>query len=109
MKGSKCRCGFATVADRRKCPRCGKALTPKEWPDEGKVLSFEELQVTPEGFDAPFNLALVGVEEGPKVICWTSGRLKVDDQVTISDKSSRFVCSPKTELRFELDEKQFTT
>lgn len=109
MKGMKCKCGFATVADKRKCPRCGKTMTAAEWPDEGKVLSFEELQVIPEGFEAPSNLVLVSIEKGPKVICWTADRLKVDDDVTISEKGGRLVCSPRTEQKSELEEKKLKT
>lgn len=99
MKGSKCRCGFATLSDRRLCPRCEKRMKPDEWPDEGKVLSFIRLQATPEGFQEPQNMALVQIEDGPKVVCWTSGSLKEDDEVSLSEVEGRYICAPKAKSK----------
>ena len=106
MKGLKCSCGFATVSDRPRCPRCGKLMKPAEWPDEGKVLSFTRLQAVPEGFEDPYNLALIGVNKGPKVVCWTSGVLHEDEPVTIQERNGRYFCSPPTELDFKIDADQ---
>ena len=103
MKGSKCKCGFATVAERARCPRCGKQMRPAEWPDEGKVLSFTRLQAIPEGFEDPYNLALVSVHKGPKVVCWTSGTLHEDDPVTIQERNGRYFCALWEGLQFKLD------
>lgn len=66
-----------------------------EWPDEGKVLSFTKLQAVPEGLQDPYNLVLVGVRKGPKVICWTAATLKENDLVTIRDTDGRFFCDPQ--------------
>lgn len=104
MKGSKCKCGFATVADRRVCPRCGKRMKPDEWPDEGKVLSFTRLQAIPEGLQDPYNLALVSIEDGPKIVCWTSGTLKADDEVAVTEAKGKLLCSLKPALDFKLEE-----
>jgi len=104
LKGSKCKCGFATLSDKRICPRCGKRMRPEEWPDEGKVLSFTRLQAIPEGLEDPYNMALVGIEKGPKVICWTSGTLKEKDEVRITEVKGRYICVPKSSLGFKLPE-----
>jgi len=72
-------------------------MKPEEWPDEGKVLSFTRLQAIPEGLQDPYNMALVGVEDGPKLVCWTSGTLKEKDEVSISEVSGKYICSPKIE------------
>jgi uncharacterized OB-fold protein len=103
MKGQKCRCGFTTVADHPRCPRCGKLMKPGEWPDEGKVLSFTKLHVVPEGFENPCNLALVELHKGPKVVCWTSGILNEEDLVTIRERSGRYFCTLWTGLEFRTD------
>jgi len=103
LKGSKCRCGFATVSNKRRCSRCGKQMRPSEWPDQGKVLSFSRLQVIPEGFDTPYNLALVEIPKGPKLACWTSGTLKVDDDVTVTEQHGKYLCNLRTNLAFKLD------
>jgi uncharacterized OB-fold protein len=103
MKGMKCKCGFATVSQKAKCPRCGKMMKPSEWPDEGRVLSFTPLQAVPEGLENPYNLVLVAIDEkGPKLACWTSGKLKVNDEVTVTDWEGKYICAPKTELKSEL-------
>jgi uncharacterized OB-fold protein len=77
-------------------------MKPAEWPDEGKVLSFTRLQAIPEGLSDPYNLALVSIERGPKVVCWTSGTLKENDEVLIVEQKGKYLCTPKTELSFEL-------
>ncbi len=99
MKGMKCRCGFATVSEKAKCPRCGRIMKPAEWPDEAKVLSFSELHVVPEGTEDPYNLVLVEIgKKGPKIPCWTSGKMKENDEVTIIDRDGKYFCTPRTEL-----------
>ena len=102
MKGSKCKCSYATISHRRICPRCGKKMKPSEWPNEGKVLSFTRLQAIPEGLKDPYNLALVAIENGPKLICWTSGTLKENDLVTIVEQKGNMFCGPKGEPTSEL-------
>jgi len=101
----KCRCGFATVSKKLKCPRCGRLMTSSEWPDEGKVLSFTELQAIPEGFENPYNLVLVELAgKGPKIVCWTSGTLRENDRVTVADWSGKYICSPKLDLKLQVDQ-----
>ncbi|MGQ9587404.1 MAG: hypothetical protein ACUVT7_03355 [Thermoplasmata archaeon] len=78
-------------------------MRQSEWPDEGKVLSFSRLQVIPEGFKTPHNLALVEIPRGPKLVCWTPGLLRVDDCVTVTEQNGKYLCSPKTDLSFKLD------
>jgi uncharacterized OB-fold protein len=103
MKGMKCKCGFATISDKRICPRCGKRMKPEEWKDEGKVVSFTRLQAVPEGLQDPYNLALVAVPKGPKLVCWTSGMLKENDPVTIVEQKGKYLCSLRTAPGFKLD------
>lgn len=79
-------------------------MKPDEWPDEGKVLSFTRLQAIPEGLQDPYDLALVNIEDGPKIICWTSGTLKVDDEVAVTEMKGKFLCNPKPTLEFRLEE-----
>jgi uncharacterized OB-fold protein len=77
-------------------------MKPSEWPNEGKVLSFTRLQAIPEGLKDPYNLALVAIENGPKLICWTSGTLKENDLVTIVEQKGNMFCGPKGEPTSEL-------
>jgi uncharacterized OB-fold protein len=77
-------------------------MKPSEWSDEGKVLSFTRLQAIPEGLRDPYNLALVAIKNGPKLICWTSGTLKENDSVTIVEQKGIMFCGPKGEPTSEL-------
>jgi len=79
-------------------------MRQSEWPDEGRVLSFVRLQAIPEGLTDSYDLALVAIKKGPKLICWTSGTLKIDETVTIVEQKGKLFCSPKGELAFKLDE-----
>jgi uncharacterized OB-fold protein len=97
MKGMKCRCGFASVSQKAKCPRCGNQMKPAEWPDEGKVLSFTALHAVPEGLSDRYNLVLVEVaRKGPKVICWTPRELDEEEEVSVIDRDGKLFCFPRT-------------
>ena len=78
-------------------------MKPATWPNEGKVLSFTRLQAIPQGLEDPYNLALVNITKGPKIICWTSKTLKEEDTVTIQERDGRYFCALKTALDFKLD------
>lgn len=78
-------------------------MKAKDWPDEGHVLSFERLQVIPEGLAEPYNMALVEIVKGPKLVCWTSKTLTIDDQVRIVEQNGKYFCSPKEELDLKLE------
>ena len=95
MRGSECRCGFSTISMRKICPRCGRIMEEAVWQDEGVVLSFTKLEAVPEGLKEPYNLALVGIEKGPKLVCWTKSTLNDNDLVTISDVGGKYFCNPK--------------
>ena len=95
MKGSSCRCGFKMISVRKRCPRCGKLMRPEEWPDEGRVLSHSSLGVVPNGLDKPYDLVLVGIDKGPRLLCWSPVPVKVDDPVKIEVRDGTYFCSPK--------------
>jgi uncharacterized OB-fold protein len=84
-----------TVAQKTRCPKCGKQMMPADWTDQGRVLSFTYLKAVPEGLPDPYNLALVEIEDGPKITCWTSGRLEKDDIVVVTQHDGKYVCSQK--------------
>jgi len=104
MRGMKCKCGFSTVSSRKVCPKCGRMMAEAEWPDEGRVLSFTRLQALPEGLKEPHNLALVGIEKGPKLVCWTKSTLNENDEVAIADVSGKYFCN-LVDLTFKLEAK----
>lgn len=94
IKGSECRCGFRTISIRPSCPICGKMMEQKEFPSEGKVLSYTRLQVPPEGFDSPLDIAMIEIKDGPKLICWTDSELKINQKVEIYSEQKMLRCRP---------------
>lgn len=68
-----------------------------EWEARGRVLSFTFLHAVPEGLSDAYNLALVEIDDGPKMVCWTSGKLKEDDEVVIEINKGKYICTPRTE------------
>lgn len=99
MKGRKCKCGFTTLAERPRCPRCGKITSEAEWEDVGKVLSSSKLNTAPEGFKAPMNLLLIEVGgKGPKLACWSEEDFAVGETVSLVDMGrGTFTCDKRTE------------
>ncbi len=93
-----------TVAKKLRCAKCGKQMKPADWADKGKVLSFTYLKALPEGLSDPYNLALVEIEEGPKMVCWTSGRLKENDIVAVEQHDGKFFCDPEGMLNPKLEQ-----
>ena len=74
LKGMQCgNCGNAFFPARSLCPKCRHAsvgkMTPKSFSGEGVVDSFTVVHAPPAGFElqAPYILAIVKLEEGPKV------------------------------------------
>jgi uncharacterized OB-fold protein len=95
MKGLKCRCGFATTANRIRCPRCGKQMRVTEWPNVAKVLAFVKLGVIPDGHELPMDLLMLQVEDGPKLVCWTDTKMSEGEEVNFTQVDRTYICSPR--------------
>lgn len=96
LKGRKCRCGFATLASRPRCPRCGKVTSEAQWEDEGKVLTVAKLRKVPDGFNVPMALTVVEIDgKGPKIACWTEDDLAVGDPVAVVDMGGSYICEAR--------------
>ena len=84
MKGKRCRCGFATLTDKARCPRCGKITRETEWAGLGTVLASVRLDEVPKACEGPMDLALIEVDgKGPKIACWSTDRLKAGERVAV--------------------------
>lgn len=96
MKGRKCKCGYATVSKKPRCPRCGKVASEAEWKDEGRVLTVAQMRRAPDGFNVPMALTVVEIDgKGPKVPCWTEDEVSVGDLVAVVDLGGSFLCEKK--------------
>ena len=61
LLGQRCgNCGHVTGAPKAACARCGsRVLTTTELPTAGEVYTETTLEVVPEDFDGPYQVALV--------------------------------------------------
>ena len=98
MRGYKCKCGFATIAERLRCPRCGKHMKLTYWPNKARVLAYIRLGVLPKGQEFPMDLLMVEVDSGPKLACWTDLQFSRGDEVTFVQLEGNYICSPKCDV-----------
>ena len=88
IKASRCpECDKVIVPPRNLCPYCKHKSTSSnvvELSNEGKVLSFTELHLPPEGFTPPLKMALVELELSAVVLCL--GEEDIDFEVEIGNQ-----------------------
>lgn len=103
IKASRCpECEKVIVPPRDLCPYCRHMSTRSnvvELSNEGKVLSFTELHMPPEGFTPPMKMALVELEFGAVVLCL--GEENTDSEVEIGSAVELTVDSEER-LRFRI-------
>ncbi|SEH18084.1 hypothetical protein SAMN04487967_3610 [Natronorubrum sediminis] len=57
-------CGHATAAPKAACARCGnRDIETVELPTTGTVYTETRLEVVPEGFDGPYHIVLVDLDD----------------------------------------------
>ena len=73
LLGLKCRgCGAYTVPPKKVCIECASEdLEVVELSGKGKIRTFTVVYVPPEGFEAPYVVGLVELDEGP----WVMGNI----------------------------------
>lgn len=92
IEGFQCKCGFKTIAKTPECPRCGRIMSPHKFFDEGKILSFVQLDIPPEHHDKAMNLVMVEIDNGPKLICWTKDKLAAEQRVKVFFEDGLPIC-----------------
>jgi hypothetical protein len=84
MKAYRCsRCGQTAANGPGRC-HCDGVLESVEISGRGKVYSWTTLHAAAEAFekDLPFQIAIIQLEEGPRVTARIEGdRVKIDDEV----------------------------
>jgi len=70
LTGLECEdCGAVLFAPKGFCPECsGSKLRKVELSKSGTIKTFTVIRVAPEGFKAPYIVALVELPEGPRVM-----------------------------------------
>jgi len=92
MEGSECKCGFKTISKRLECSKCGKRMEPRTFSDEGKILSFVQLGIPPEHHDKSMDIAMVEIDDGPKLICWADVKLSPEQRVRVFSEDGLLRC-----------------
>ena len=74
LLGLKCKlCGSYTVPPKICCAECGSTeVEVKQLSGQGEIKTYTVIRVAPEGFQAPYIVALAEMEEGP----WLMGNLE---------------------------------
>jgi len=74
LLGLKCnQCGAYTAPPRKVCSKCGSEdLEIVSLSGKGEIQTFTVIYVPPEGFEAPFVVAMVKLDEGP----WVMGNIE---------------------------------
>jgi uncharacterized OB-fold protein len=96
LLGLKCnQCGAYTAPPRKVCSECGSddmEIVPLS--GKGEIQTFTVIFVPPEGFEAPFVVAMVKLDEGP----WVMGNLEGTelDNVTMDIIGRRVTIGHKT-------------
>jgi len=86
LLGSFCEnCQTAFFPNRKFCPKCRRKgkISPKQFSGRGKIYSFTSVSSGPAGFEleAPYVLAIVELEEGPKITAQIVGAREQDVKI----------------------------
>ncbi|SNZ06853.1 hypothetical protein SAMN06269185_1309 [Natronoarchaeum philippinense] len=74
-------CEHVTAAPKAACARCGsRDLEPVELPEQGTVYTATRIEVAPEGFEAPYRVALVALGDA-RVTARLDGDASIGDTV----------------------------
>jgi len=74
-------CEHVTATPKAACARCGsRDLDLVELPEEGTVYSATRIEVAPEGFEAPYTVALVAVGDA-RVTARVDADVEIGDEV----------------------------
>jgi len=92
MKGSFCKCGYKTISQKDACPSCGRLMEKCEFSDSGRVLALIKSDMIPEKHATPMHLVMVGITEGPMIICWTNSNISKDQIVKVSHQDGLMRC-----------------
>lgn len=93
LRGWRCaECGVARAAKAPRCPVCAGGLVATDFGPEGTVWSSTVVHLDIAGIQAPYGLAYVDLDDGPRFLAHVDGAqelLLVGSRVTISGISER--------------------
>lgn len=83
------KCGWADFHPAPECPRCHGGIRQSAFAGAGKIVTFTTIRYPPKGFEnqAPYLVAIIDIENGPRVIGRVSGpaeKVKIGSAVAMS-------------------------
>ena len=87
--GSRCRrCGYVAFPPKIICPACvtRNSMDRIQLSSKGKIDTFSVLHIGAPGFDVPYVLAWVVLDEGPKIISLITGVEPSEDFIEVGTK-----------------------
>jgi uncharacterized OB-fold protein len=84
------KCSWKDINPADNCPHCHSPVVESQCPGLGKVATFTVIRYPPKGFEeeAPYVVALVDIESGPRVIGRVSAnpdRIEVGSTVALKE------------------------
>jgi len=67
LLGSYCSSCEKTFYPPTRICSCGSKTDEKRLPRTGKVLTYTTINAAPTGFDSPYNIAIIQLDNGPKI------------------------------------------
>ncbi len=94
------KCNWSDFSEIKTCPRCHNEIEESTLSGRGKVATFTVVRYPPQGFEkeAPYVVALIDLDEGPRVIGRIIGK---PDEVRIA-QIVHYAGSAAGALRFEI-------
>jgi len=72
--GTKCeKCGELYFPPRVLCKKCGEKTVKFKFSGRGEIISYTTVHSPPAGFQKPYSLAIIRLEEGPIVLGMLTG------------------------------------
>jgi uncharacterized OB-fold protein len=88
LHGARCEtCGYRLAVEAPRCPACGGNVVPAEFGPGGTVWSSTAVRITVQERPAPYVLAYVDLDDGPRILAHVDGAdepLHAGDRVVLS-------------------------
>ncbi len=85
LAGARCdACGHALVRMLPRCPRCGATVSVTRFGPEGEIWAVTVLHVAPAGRHAPYTLAYVDLDDGPRLLAHVTGPTAIGSRVRLT-------------------------
>lgn len=84
LVGGRCKkCMIVNFPARSRCPECDSETEQHMLSGNGEIVSFTRIHTAPQGFEAPYTIGLVRLEEGPVISGHIIGNAEIGKKVRL--------------------------